>query len=99
MHGRSAAKTKKTIICLTTCVNHQTTCLPQRWKGFVRLQKQALSEIDVFNEMGLRELLDDDLASHDALVSRLNDMFLDHLKTTYEADAPPEDKDTLCQAS
>ena len=51
--------------------------------NFVRLQKQALSEIDVFNEMGLRELLDDGLASHSALVSRLNDMFLDHLKTTW----------------
>ena len=67
--------------------------------NFERLQKQALSERDYFSDMGLRELLDDDLASHDALVSRLNDMFLDHLKTTYEADAPPEDKDTLCQAS
>ena len=29
--------------------------------NFERLRKQALSEIDVFNEMGLRELLDDAL--------------------------------------
>ena len=33
--------------------------------------------------MGLRELLDDGLASHSALVSRLNDMFMDYLKTTW----------------
>jgi hypothetical protein len=33
--------------------------------------------------MQLGQLVDDNLASHDALVSRLNRMFLDYLKNTW----------------
>jgi hypothetical protein len=95
--------------------------------NFERLQRQALSEIEIFHEIGLRELVDEGLASHSALVSRLNDMFKDYLKTTWvpntlrmlakedrklqienamlgmppmhQADAAPEAKEALFQAS
>ena len=96
--------------------------------NFERLQKRALSERDVFKEETcLSKLLDDGLASTSALVSRLNEGYMNHLKKKwapdtldrlaledgklqiehamlgmppmYEANAPPEAKDALCQAS
>ena len=51
--------------------------------NFERLQAQALAEIGVFQSMGLDDLLQDGLASHTALVSRLNKMFINHLKTSW----------------
>ena len=51
--------------------------------NFERLHSQAMAELGVFKEMGLGDLLEEGLASHAALVSRLNTMFVDELKTTW----------------
>ena len=51
--------------------------------GFERLQAQADGEIGVFKEFGLGDLVDQGRASHGVLVSRLNSMFINHLKTTW----------------
>jgi hypothetical protein len=48
-----------------------------------RLPAQAALEVSTFRDMQLGQLVDDNLASHGALVSRLNRMFLDHLKSTW----------------
>ena len=48
-----------------------------------RLRAQAALELSTFRDMQLGQLLDDGYASHGALVSRLNRMFLDHLKRTW----------------
>jgi hypothetical protein len=50
--------------------------------NYVRLREQAAAELSTFRKMKLGQLLDD-YASHGALVSRLNSMFLDHLKRTW----------------
>ena len=46
-----------------------------------RLRAQAAEELGTLWDMQLGQLLDDGYASHAALVSRLNRMFLDHLKS------------------
>ena len=51
--------------------------------NFERLQAQALAEIGVFQEMGLDDLLQGGFASHTALVTGLNKMFINHLKTSW----------------
>jgi hypothetical protein len=52
--------------------------------NYVRLRAQAAAELSTFrNTLQLGQLLDDGYASHGALVSRLNSMFLDHLKRTW----------------
>jgi len=52
--------------------------------NYVRLREQAAAEVSTFRDMlQLGQLLDDGYASHGALVSRLNSMFLDHLKRTW----------------
>jgi hypothetical protein len=51
--------------------------------NYVRLREQAAAEVRTFRDMQLGKLLDDGHASHGALVSRLNSMFLDHLKRTW----------------
>ena len=51
--------------------------------NYVRLRAQAAAELSTFRNMQLGQLLDDGYASHGALVSRLNSMFLDHLKRTW----------------
>ena len=48
-----------------------------------RLQAQACTEVNVFKEIDLNELLQDGFASHSALVTRLNRMYVDHLKTAW----------------
>ena len=48
-----------------------------------RLHAQAAEECAVFNEIGLTDLVEEGRASHGALVSRLNDMFVKHLETTW----------------
>ena len=48
-----------------------------------RLRAQAAAELSTFRDMQLGQLVDDGYASHAALVSRLNHMFLDHLKSTW----------------
>ena len=48
-----------------------------------RLRAQAAAEVSTFRDMQLGQLVDDNLASHGALVSRLNRMFLDYLKNTW----------------
>ena len=48
-----------------------------------RLHAQAEEEFAVFNDIGLADLIGEQQASHGALVSRLNDMFIKHLETTW----------------
>ena len=48
-----------------------------------RLHAQADEEIVVFNDLGLTDLVEEQRASHGALVSRLNDMFVKHLESTW----------------
>jgi hypothetical protein len=48
-----------------------------------RLHAQADEEIAAFNAIGLADLIDEQRASHAALVWRLNDMFIKHLETTW----------------
>ena len=48
-----------------------------------RLHAQADEEIVVFNDLGLTDLVEEKRASHGALVSRLNDMFVKHLESTW----------------
>ena len=45
--------------------------------NLARLRAQAAAELDTFREIRLDKLLDDGYASHAALVSLLNRMFLD----------------------
>ena len=45
--------------------------------NFARLRAQAAAELATFRDIKLDELLDDGYASHAALVSLLNRMFLD----------------------
>ena len=47
-----------------------------------RLQEQALEEIKFFREHGMADLLDEH-ASHAALVSRMNRMYIHHLSTSW----------------
>jgi len=51
--------------------------------NFERLQKQAQAEVGIFKKLGFDDLLTKGLASHDALVSRLNKAFVNHLKSTW----------------
>ena len=51
--------------------------------NFERLQKQARAEVGIFEKLGFDDLLTKGLASHDALVSRLNKAFVNHLKSTW----------------
>jgi hypothetical protein len=68
-----------------------TNALPEDEQGkdavyennFERLHAQAREEIGVFNKMGLADLIEEGRASHGALVSRLNNMFIKHLETTW----------------
>ena len=48
-----------------------------------RLHAQADEEIMVLNDVGLADLIEEQRASHGALMSRLNDMFIKHLETTW----------------
>ena len=48
-----------------------------------RLHAQADEETVVFNAIGLADLIEEQRASHAALVSRLNDMFIKHLESTW----------------
>jgi len=48
-----------------------------------RLHAQVDEETVVFNAIGLADLIEEQRASHAALVSRLNDMFIKHLETTW----------------
>ena len=48
-----------------------------------RLRAQAAAELSTFRDMQLGQLVDDSYASHAVLVSRLNHMFLDNLKSTW----------------
>ena len=48
-----------------------------------RLQAQADAEVDILRQIGLGDLVDQEFASHSALVSRLNRMYLDHLKHSW----------------
>ena len=48
-----------------------------------RLHAQADEETVVFNAIGLAHLIEQQRASHAALVSRLHDMFIKHLETTW----------------
>jgi hypothetical protein len=64
--------------------------------NYVRLRAQAAAELSTFRNMQLGQLLDDGYASHGALVSRLNSMFLDHLKTTW---APKTLRRLSCEQS
>ena len=48
-----------------------------------RLHAQADEETIVFNAIGLADLIEEQRASHAALVSRLNDMFIKHLESTW----------------
>ena len=48
-----------------------------------RLRAQAAAEVSTFRDMQLGQLVNDNLASHGALVSRLNRMFVDYLKNTW----------------
>jgi hypothetical protein len=48
-----------------------------------RLHAQADEETVVFNAIGLADLIEEQRASHGALVSRLNDMFIKHLESTW----------------
>ena len=47
-----------------------------------RLHAQVDEETVVFNAIGLADLIEVQRASHTALVSRLNDMFIKHHETT-----------------
>mmetsp|Transcript_16272 Transcript_16272/g.26062 ORF Transcript_16272/g.26062 Transcript_16272/m.26062 type:complete len:1119 (-) Transcript_16272:383-3739(-) len=51
--------------------------------NFERLQSQAQAEVGIFKKLGFDDLLTQGLASHGALVSRLNTAFVRHLKTTW----------------
>jgi len=51
--------------------------------NFERLQKQAQAEVGIFKDLGFADLLTKGEASHDALVSRLNKMFVNYLITTW----------------
>jgi len=65
--------------------------------NYVRLRAQAAAELSTFrNTLQLGQLLDDGYASHGALVSRLNSMFLDHLKRTW---APKTLRMLFCEQS
>ena len=67
----------------TFCRVATTNALPQDEQGedvvyesnFERLHAQALEEIVLFKDMGMGDLIEDGLASHSVLVSRLNKMF------------------------
>ena len=48
-----------------------------------RLHAQADEEIAILNAIGLADLIEEQRASHAALVLRLNDMFIKHLETTW----------------
>ena len=48
-----------------------------------RLHAQADEENTMFNAIGLADLIEEQRASHAALVLRLNDMFIKHLETTW----------------
>ena len=48
-----------------------------------RLHAQADEETVIFNSLGLADLIEEQRASHAALVSRLNDMFIKHLESTW----------------
>ena len=48
-----------------------------------RLHAQADEETVVFNAIGLADLIEEQRASHGALVSRLNGMFIKHLESTW----------------
>ena len=48
-----------------------------------RLHAQADEETVVFKAIGLADLIEEQRASHGALVSRLNDMFVKHLESTW----------------
>ena len=48
-----------------------------------RLHAQADEEGVVFASMGLTDLIEEQRASHGALLSRLNDMFIKHLESTW----------------
>ena len=48
-----------------------------------RLHALADEETVVFKSLGLADLIEEQRASHAALVSRLNDMFIKHLETTW----------------
>ena len=51
--------------------------------NFERLQSQGQAEVGIFKKLGFDELLTQGLASHGALVSRLNKAFVNNLKTTW----------------
>ena len=48
-----------------------------------RLHAQADEEIMILNDVGLADLIEEQRASHGALMSRLNGMFIKHLETTW----------------
>ena len=48
-----------------------------------RLHAQADEEEVILSGMGLTDLIEEQRASHGALVSRLNDMFIKHLESTW----------------
>ena len=68
-----------------------TNALPRDDQGNVvayennleRLHAQADEETVIFNAIGLADLIEEQRASHAALVSRLNDMFIKHLESTW----------------
>ena len=68
-----------------------TNGLPQDEQGedkvyegnFERLHMQARQELDVFMDYGMADLIEEGRASHGVLVSRLDDMFIKHLETTW----------------
>ena len=68
-----------------------TNALPQDDEGndvryesnLERLHAQADEEFAFFNDIGLADLLEEQRASHGALVSRLNDMYIKYLETTW----------------
>ncbi len=51
--------------------------------NYERLRAQATAELSTFRDMQLGQMMDDGYASHGALVSRLNRMFREHLKSTW----------------
>lgn len=57
--------------------------LTQRTSNLNRLQAQAESEVSIFSEIGLQDLVDQEFASNSALVLRLNRMYVDHLKHSW----------------
>jgi hypothetical protein len=55
----------------------------QRTSNVDRLQAQAESEVSIFSEIGLQDLVDQEFATNSALVLRLNRMYVDHLKRSW----------------